>query len=84
LTHSLTVLVAEDDYQIQAMLEEALIEAGFWPQILSSAEEAATVLKSGIYEFCALVTNINLKGAMSEWDLARLIKGARSTSRSST
>ncbi|QQO34491.1 response regulator [Bradyrhizobium diazoefficiens] len=74
MTDSLTVLVAEDDYQIQEMLEEALSEAGFRPQILSSAEEAATVLRSGIYEFRALVTDVGLKGATTGWDLARLVR----------
>ena len=74
MTQSLTILVAEDDYQIQEMLEEALTEPGFRPQILSSAEEAATVLKSGIYEFRALVTDVNLKDKTSGWDLARLVR----------
>ncbi|MGY4629872.1 response regulator [Bradyrhizobium sp. USDA 4486] len=74
MTQSLTILVAEDDYQIQEMLEEALTEAGFRPQILSSAEEAATVLKSGVYEFRALVADVNLKGKTSGWDLARLVR----------
>ena len=74
MTASLTILVAEDDYQLQEMLEEALTEAGFRPQILSSAEEAATVLKSGLYEFRALVADVNLKGKTSGWDLARLVR----------
>lgn len=55
MTESLTILVAEDDNHIQEMLEEALTDAGFRPQILSSAEEAATALNSGLYEFLALV-----------------------------
>ncbi len=66
--------MAEDNYQIQEMLEEALTEGDFRPQSLSSAEEAATVRKSGIYEFRALVTDVNLKGATSGWDLARLTR----------
>ncbi|WP_349253774.1 hypothetical protein [Bradyrhizobium sp. CB82] len=79
MTESLTILVAEDDYQIQEMLEEAPTDAGFRPQILSSAEEAATVLKSGLYEFRALVTDVNLKGKTSGWDLAVLFgSGIRS------
>ncbi|WP_454633718.1 response regulator [Bradyrhizobium cenepequi] len=74
MSDCLTILVAEDDYLIQGMLEDALTEAGFRPQILSSAEEAATVLKSGLYEFRALVTDVNLKGTTSGWDLARLAR----------
>lgn len=74
MTDSLTILVAEDDYQIQEMLEEALTEDGFRPQILSSAEEAATVPNSGIYDFRALVTDVNLKGTTSGRDLARLVR----------
>lgn len=74
MTESLAILVAEDDPQIQEMLEDALTEGGFRPQVLSSAEEAATVLKSSLYEFRALVTDVNLKGAMSGWDLARIVR----------
>lgn len=55
------------------MLEEALTEGGFRPQILSSAEEAATLLKSGIFNFRALVTDVNLR-ATSGWDPARLAR----------
>lgn len=72
LTQSLTILVAEDDYQIQEMLEVALTDVR--PQILSSAEEAVTVLKSGLYGFRALVTDVNLMGKTSGWDLARLVR----------
>lgn len=64
LAESLTIPVAEDDYQIQEMQEEALTDAGFRPQIRSSAEEGATLLNSGLDELQ------NLKGKTSGWDLA--------------
>ena len=70
LAESLTIPVAEDDYQIQEMQEEALTDAGFRPQIRSSAEEGATLLNSGLDELRTLVTDVNLKGKTSGWDLA--------------
>jgi DNA-binding response OmpR family regulator len=36
--------LAEDDCQLQAILEEALTESGFREHILPSAEEAAAAL----------------------------------------
>ena len=41
------ILVVEDEYLLQGIVEEALIEAGFEIDILSSAEEALTLFKSG-------------------------------------
>ena len=40
------ILVIEDDEQIQSVVEDALIEAGFEPAIAASGEEAVTLLKS--------------------------------------
>jgi len=72
---SVRVLIAEDDYPLQGVLEEALLEAGFKPEILSSAEQAATLLSSHIFDFRALVTDVNLD-RMSGWDLARRAREA--------
>jgi hypothetical protein len=59
MKESLTILVAENDYQLQGLLEEALVVAGFQPQTLFSTEEAATLLGSGIFRYRALVTDVN-------------------------
>lgn len=38
-----TILVIEDEYPLQAFVEEALEEGGFASDIVSSSEEALTV-----------------------------------------
>ncbi len=59
---------------MQAVVEEALIEGGFATDILSSSEEALTLFKSGVKEYRALVADVNLKGRLSGWDLARQVR----------
>jgi DNA-binding response OmpR family regulator len=56
------ILVIEDDYPLQGIVEEALREGGFETDILSSAEEALTLFKSGSKNYRALVTDVNLRG----------------------
>jgi DNA-binding response OmpR family regulator len=68
------ILVVEDEYPLQGIVEEALIEAGFETDILSSAEETLTLLKNGAKNYRALVTDVNLKGRLSGWDVARQIR----------
>jgi DNA-binding response OmpR family regulator len=65
------ILIIEDDTLIQAMVDDALKEAGFETAIASSAEEAVTLLKGKVNTYRALVTDINLKGRMTGWDVAR-------------
>lgn len=65
------ILVIEDDPPIQMVLEDALIEGGFEPAIAASGEEAVTLLKSGLIPYRALVTDINLRGKMDGWEVAR-------------
>jgi DNA-binding response OmpR family regulator len=68
------ILVVEDDYPLQGVVEDILIESGFGVDILSSAEEALTLFGSGIKSHKALVTDVNLKGRLSGWDVARRIR----------
>lgn len=65
------VLVIEDEEAIQAMVEEALTDAGFATAIASSGEEALTLLRDAAHEHRALVTDINLKGPMDGWEIAK-------------
>lgn len=71
------ILVIEDDEQIQSLVGDALSEGGFEPAIAASGEEAVTLLKSRslIKErpvtYRALVTDINLKGGMNGWEVAK-------------
>jgi len=71
------ILVIEDDEQIQSLVGDALSEGGFEPAIAASGEEAVTLLRSSslIKErpvtYRALVTDINLKGGMNGWEVAK-------------
>lgn len=65
------VLIVEDDLEIQAILDEALVEAGFETAIVSSAEEAVTLLTGKVADYRAIVTDINLKGMMNGWQVAK-------------
>jgi len=65
------VLIVEDDFAIQAIVDEALIDAGFETAIAASAEEAVTLLKGKVANYRALVTDINLKGLMNGWQVAK-------------
>ena len=65
------ILVVEDDQLVQGLLEEALTEARFEPAIVSSAEEAVTLLKGRTTSYRALVTDVKLRGRMDGWEVAR-------------
>jgi CheY-like chemotaxis protein len=65
------VLIVEDDFLIQTMVEEALQEAGFETAIAPSAEEAVTLIKGKVMNYRALVTDINLRGRMTGWEVAK-------------
>jgi DNA-binding response OmpR family regulator len=65
------VLVIEDDPEIQAMIDEALCNAGYEPALAASGEEAVTLLKGGQLSYCALVTDISLAGRISGWEVAK-------------
>lgn len=55
------VLVIEDEYPVQDILEDALTEGGFAADILSSGEEALTLFRGRLKNYKALVTDVALK-----------------------
>ena len=68
----LAVLVVEDDALVQGMVDEALSEGGFGPQIVSSGEEAIALLQGDeSNNWRALITDINLSGSLTGWDVAK-------------
>ena len=73
------ILVVEDEYRLQGILEDALAEAGFETDILSSAEEALTLFMGGTKKYKALVTDVRLMGRLSGWDVARRMRKADPT-----
>lgn len=71
MIEAITVLVVEDDEQIQALIEDTLLEGGFQPAIAASGEEAARLLTGSKGKYRALITDINLRGRMDGWEVAR-------------
>jgi DNA-binding response OmpR family regulator len=65
------VLVIEDDDSIQAVVEDALSDAGFEPAVAPSGEEAVTLLKGMKNTYRALVTDISLRGKIDGWEVAQ-------------
>jgi DNA-binding response OmpR family regulator len=65
------VLVVEDEELIQSFVADALHDGGFETTIASSGEEAVTLLKAHNGQYRALVTDIELKGKIDGWEIAR-------------
>jgi DNA-binding response OmpR family regulator len=68
------ILIVEDEYPLQGVVEDTLTEAGFESAIVSSGEEALTVFKGAGRDYKALVTDVNLKGKLNGWEVARRIR----------
>jgi CheY-like chemotaxis protein len=41
---------------------------------VASGQEAVALIESGVAKYSALVTDINLKGSMKGWEVARLVR----------
>lgn len=70
MNDKVAVLVVEDDQLIQALVEDALSEGGFQATITASGEEAVRLLRNE-NQFRAVVSDINLSGKLTGWDVAR-------------
>jgi DNA-binding response OmpR family regulator len=68
------ILVIEDEYAIQGIVDDALTEGGFATDILSSGEEALTLFRGGLKNYKVLVTDVALKGRLSGWEVAAQIR----------
>ena len=64
------ILVIEDDYSLQSIVEDTLTEGGFATDILSSGEKAVTLLRGSLKKYRALVTDVALKGRLNGWEVA--------------
>ena len=67
----LVILIVEDDLQVQTVVEDALTEGGFEPAIAPSGEEAVTLLRGNKGTYRAVVVDVNLRGRMDGWEVAR-------------
>jgi DNA-binding response OmpR family regulator len=68
------ILVIEDEYPIQGILEDALVEGGFATDILSSGEEALTLFRGRLKQYRALVTDVALSGRLNGWEVVSRIR----------
>ena len=65
------VLVVEDESSLQELVQEALTEGGFESEAVASGEEAVKLLEANKTKFRALLTDINLRGTLTGWDVAK-------------
>ena len=65
------VLVIEDELLLQQLVETVLVEAGYAVTLAASGDEALALLDQEANAFRALVTDINLIGAISGWEVAK-------------
>jgi CheY-like chemotaxis protein len=68
------VLVVEDEEPLQDIVHDALKEGGFDLTTVASGQDAVTMIESGVVKYSALVADINLKGPMKGWEVARLVR----------
>jgi CheY-like chemotaxis protein len=66
-----TVLYAEDEGLIAALVEDCLVDAGFDVLVADSGATAARLLEQKGDQVAALVTDIQLGAGMDGWELAR-------------
>jgi CheY-like chemotaxis protein len=67
----LLILVVEDESLIQDIVRDALEEGGFQTEIAESGEEAIKLLQGNSSLYRAVLTDINLKGELTGWDVAK-------------
>jgi DNA-binding response OmpR family regulator len=71
LSDLVVVLVVEDDAPLQSIIEDALTDCRFEPAIAASGEEAVTLLMGLKGKYRALVTDVQLRGVMDGWEVAK-------------
>lgn len=71
MTESICVFVVEDEEAILHVLEDALQDGGFAIVKATSGEDAISMLEQDIRNYKALVTDINLSGVITGWDVAK-------------
>jgi len=67
------ILVVEDEYLLMDEMLHALTKAGFVVDGVASGEEALALFCSG-RDYKALVTDVNLQGGLTGWDVARRVR----------
>jgi DNA-binding response OmpR family regulator len=68
---SIKILVVEDDKNISRVLDETLTDGGFAVVVADTGDEAIALLNAQGADYSALITDINMPGEFSGWDVAR-------------
>ena len=68
------ILVVEDEEPLQEIVRDALKDGGCDLTTVASGREAVAMIESGVVKYSALVTDVNLKGPMKGWEIARLVR----------
>ena len=71
MSESVLVLVVEDEDLLHPSIEDALESGGFAVAISTSAAQAIEMLEAKGATINALVTDVNLGGDLSGWDVAK-------------
>jgi CheY-like chemotaxis protein len=74
--HTLVVLVVEDEFLVRYNIAGSLQEAGYLVVEAGSGEEAIALCNSGTVVDMVL-TDVNLGGSASGWDVAECFRAAR-------
>ncbi|WP_338134497.1 MULTISPECIES: response regulator [Bradyrhizobium] len=72
--NAVRVLVVENEALIRSFTEDALSDSGFESCSVHSGEAALSTFRDGRERCRALLTDINLGGGISGWELARQIR----------
>lgn len=67
-------LVIEDGYLLQADIQKVLTDAGFATNMVSSGQEALTLLMHGTRRPSALISDVKLAGRLTGWEVAKRIR----------
>lgn len=68
---SVLVLIAEDEAEIRNLLQDTFEDGGFDVYLVSTGEEAIAALNEQGDNLRAVVSDINLGGKATGWDVAR-------------
>ncbi len=71
MTTSVLLFVVEDYELIQSVLTKVLTKEGFTVAIANNGKEAMVMLDKEGADYRALITDVNLPGKLTGWDVAR-------------
>ena len=75
----LTILYAEDEPLISAMVEDSLVSAGFEVIVAHDGDHAHRLAREHIDRLAGLITDIRLGAGPDGWDLARQCRASSPT-----